>query len=180
MVGPAPCEVSSRRGYSRLGGGDRPTQSSRGGYSRAVDCRCGAWGLAPCRPRGRGGCRSRLSGFCARTQGMCRMCVHRPPAPMSRCLYETSALRSVFVQVRVSLVCFVAPPKKTIPPSCLMQFDLPPISHCLSGMVRSGHPGGCTNSSADRPLLAGGWWCVRLLSSPPPIIPLTPLSVISQ
>ena len=48
-------------------------------------------------------------------EGMCQMCVPCPLLPVPCLLYETSALRSVFVQARVSLVCFVAPPQKTIP-----------------------------------------------------------------
>ena len=48
-------------------------------------------------------------------EGMFQMCVPCPLLPVPCLLYETSALRSVFVQARVSLVCFVAPPQKTIP-----------------------------------------------------------------
>ena len=38
-----------------------------------------------------------LERLLSSAKGMCRMCVPRPPAPMSQCLYETSAPRSVFV-----------------------------------------------------------------------------------
>ena len=48
-------------------------------------------------------------------EGMFQMCVPCPLLPVPCLLYETSAIRSVFVQARVSLVCFVAPPQKTIP-----------------------------------------------------------------